>query len=747
MVAVYALTSILSAFLVFFIQPVVAKIALPTLGGTPVVWNGCMLFFQAALLGGYLYANVLSNRVRLQFQPFIHIALLLLALLVFPMQFEGVEGVVPATHPLLWLMGMLLFSVGVPFFVISATAPLLQRWFSHTNHPDAANPYFLYAASNIGSMGALLCYPFLIEPFYALISQVRSWETGVTVLALLFIPVAWFLLSHIKRQVFVEPAYDATMKVAAPAPVTWKQRGSWVVYSAVPASLLYGVTAYLTTDIAPVPFLWVLPLALYLLTFILVFSTRPRGGDLAQQIHPVAVGMLCMFMVLPFTGVQILAIHLAVYVVVVLSVHTQLSRSKPEARHLTEFFLWMSLGGVLGGAFNTLVAPHVFNSVVEYPLALLLSCLLLPNTSALWLQVRRYGRLIAVCVAVVAIAYVVLPWVGQMIAPHTKNIEGFGMQLASGLVIGQAVLLCIVLVRYRLQAVALVSCLAAMFVLMHLAAPLTTNAEKLLKDRSVFAVYIVEYKREANANFLVQGSTTHGVQSRDPEERLVAQGYYWQIAPLVQAMTGREGRVALVGLGAGALICAGREGDVYDIYEIDPLIYRIASDEKYFSYLADCPPQKQVLLGDGRMKIAEQPDDFYNLIVLDAFNSDAVPLHLLTQQAVESYRSKLKAGGSMLFNVSNRYIDLLPALSTIAHAEGLQAYTRFLPSDGGEMHFASQWVVLTGNDEISGMLAEKEWKHLSINEPRYLWTDSYSNIFTSLIVVREWLFAESDETE
>lgn len=737
MVAVYALTSILSAFLVFFIQPVVAKIALPTLGGTPVVWNGCMLFFQAALLGGYLYANVLSNRVRLQFQPFIHIALLLSAVLVFPMQFAGVGDVDPATQPMRWLMGMLLFSVGVPFFVISATAPLLQRWFSHTNHRDAANPYFLYAASNIGSMGALLCYPFLIEPFYALMTQVRSWETGVTLLALLFVPVAWFLLSHIKRQVFVEPVYDESVKVAEQ--VTWKQRGSWVIYSAVPASLLYGVTAYITTDIAPIPFLWVLPLALYLLTFILVFSTRPRGGDLAQKLHPVVVGILFMFMVLPFTGLQILAIHLAVYVVVVLSVHTQLSRSKPEARHLTEFFLWMSLGGVLGGAFNTLVAPHVFNSVVEYPLALLLSCLLLPNTPTLWMQLRRHARLVVACAAVMAIAYFALPLLGRMIASQTENIEGFGMQLASGLVIGQAILLGIVLIRYRVQAVALVACLTAIFVLMNLAAPLTTNADKLLKDRSVFAVYAVEYRQEAEANFLVQGSTVHGIQKRKPEERLEAYGYYARIVPLIRAMTESDSRVALVGLGAGALVCAGSAGDAYDVYEIDPLIYQIASDKTYFSYLADCPTQKQVLLGDGRMRIAEQPDDYYDLIILDAFNSDAIPLHLLTQQAVEGYRQKLKAGGSILFHVSNRYIDLRPALSTIAHSEGMQAYSRYLNGEEGETNFASEWVIMTGNADVPSLLT-KDWKRLSINEPRYLWTDSYSNIFTSLIIVRQWLY-------
>lgn len=744
MVAVYALTSILSAFLVFFIQPVVAKIALPTLGGTPAVWNGCMLFFQAMLLGGYLYANVLSNRVRLQIQPFIHIALLALALVTFPMQFNGMEGVDPATRPMLWLMSMLLFSVGVPFFVISATAPLLQRWFSHTNHRDAANPYFLYAASNIGSMGALLCYPFFIEPFYELLKQVRSWESGVMLLAVLFVPVAWFLLSHIKRQVFVEPVYDEAIPIAKQ--VSWGQRGEWVVYSAVPASLLYGVTTYLTTDIAPIPFLWVLPLSLYLFTFILVFSTKPRGGDLAQKVHPVAVGMLCMFMVLPFTGMAVLSIHLAVYVVVTLSVHTQLSRSKPEARHLTEFFLWMSLGGVLGGAFNTLAAPHIFNSVVEYPLALLLSCLLLPKVPGLRLQLRRHGRVVAVCLVAMAVAYIALPWLGGVIAPYAESVKDFGTNMASGLIIGQAVLLCIVLTRYRNQVVALVACLAAIFVVMQMAAPLTTNADKLLKDRSVFAVYEVEYRREAKANFLVQGSTVHGIQKRNPEQRLNAYGYYSEVVPLIREMTSDKSRVALIGLGAGALVCAGDEDDVYDVYEIDPLIYQIASDSRYFSYLEDCPVKKQVLLGDGRMRIAEQPDEVYDLIIIDAFNSDAIPLHLLTRQAIEGYRRKLKKDGGILFHISNRYIDLRPALSTIAHAEGVQAYTRYLDDRQDETHFASLWVVLTGNAQAASRL-ENGWQPLSINEPRYLWTDSYSNIFTSLIAVRKWLYQDEEKEE
>lgn len=729
MVLVYTLASIFSAFLVFFIQPVVAKIALPTLGGVPAVWSGCMLFFQAALLCGYLYANVLSNRVRVRYQPFIHVSLLFLALLVFPMQFAGVAGVEPSLMPMAWLLGMLVLSVGLPFFAISATAPLLQRWFSYTDHPDAANPYFLYAASNIGSMSALLLYPFVAEPFFELSQQVWVWEKGVAILALLFVGVAFYLMRRGRPQ--AAKSVDATEIGEPDETITWAQRGKWVLYSAVPASLLYGVTTYLTTDIAPIPLLWVLPLALYLITFIIVFSSRHVGVALAQRMHLPLIGALFLLLGLPLAvGIWILVLHIVTYYVTILTLHAELSRSKPSARHLTQFFLWMSLGGVMGGVFNTLVAPHVFDTLVEYPLVLLVSCLLRAPVSQIYPQLKRHARLIAICAAGVMISIGLVLYVGSTDSEFPVPVMV--------VLIMQAALILTFLIKFGTRPVLFTLCLGTLYMAMACLEPLLSSVSILTQERSIFSTYNVRYNKQKGVQQLLHGTTVHGIQSFKEEWRLQPVGYYLSVLPIIREVSGEGANVAVMGLGAGVLSCAGTEGQHYDLYEIDSLMVEIASNPDYFTYIRDCPPEKRIILGDGRMQLANQPDRFYDLVIMDAFNSDAIPVHLITLQAIQMYREKLKPGGMILVHISNRYVDLRPALSTIAHAIDMDAFTYFFtPKE--ELGLASRWVAITSDSRTIAVLENDGWDRLTINNARYLWTDSYSNVFTSLARVQKWL--------
>lgn len=735
MVAIYTLTSILSAFLVFFIQPVVAKIALPTLGGVPAVWNGCMLFFQATLLCGYLYANVLTNRVPLKSQPIVHLVLLFAALLVFPMGFVGREEIDPSLEPMSWLLWMLAYSVGIPFFVISATAPLLQRWFSHTNHKDAANPYFLYAASNIGSMSALLLYPFVVEPFFALSQQVEVWEAGVTFLAFSFVGVSVFLWRRSATKVIVEPVVKRKANLVALHGVRWGQRGKWVVYSAVPASLLYGVTTYLTTDIAPIPFLWVLPLALYLITFIIVFSSRENGGRIVQTLHVPAVALLVLLLAINANSLPMLALHVIVYFIVVLSVHYELSRSKPEALHLTEFFLWMSIGGVLGGVFNTLVAPHIFNDIHEYPLALLLSCLLLPMGETFREQMRRQAKLLGSCALLVLIfALVFSVENGAVKALHAMN-DDMRFYIFTGLLTGFVCAIAFAFMVLRTQPIAMVSVLATAYVVFSGFLLELKNLDILFQGRSIFAVYEVEYSPQEKVYRLTHGRTVHGVQSAEEDKRLHVGGYYNNAVPYLRASgeNKEQKRVALIGLGIGILNCAGEAGDQYDIFEIDPLMYQVASDTRFFSYLEDCPPNETVIIGDGRMQVSRQPEDYYDALLIDAFNSDAVPVHLITKEAVGMYLKKMTAEAPLLIHVSNRYIDLRPALSTIGHHfEGVKVFSQDFKTQDETHDFSSTWVAMTRGEAMAKQFAADGWTELEFDNPDYLWTDSYSNIFTSL---------------
>jgi spermidine synthase len=730
MVPVYTLTSVLSAFLVFLIQPVAAKLALPTLGGTPVVWNGCMLFFQTMLLLGYLYAHGLSRWVQPRQQPVAHLLLLFVTVSLLPIQFHFANGADPVHEPISWLLTLLFYSLALPFFTISATSPLLQRWFAYSDHPNAHNPYFLYAASNVGSMGALLAYPFLIEPFWRLQQQVDAWQAGIVALAALFLPVGYYL-RRIPRT-----TAQANTPAAAPAPaISWRNRLHWVALSFVPASLLYSVTAYITTDIASAPLLWLLPLTLYLITFIAVFAVRPRGIDLMLELHlPVSLVLFMLVMLNVSQHPPLMILHLLGGFVLIWAMHGLLARNKPAAQHLTEYFLCMSVGGVLGGAFNTLAAPYLFDSIAEYWITLLLGILLRYESFSMakadiWQRRRTLLWLCLLAACVVAVSSI-----------GGRLYEGESLTIKSIYVVGVALAIYALYIRlrsnYALVAAALMLIFVANFFVMHHLVPQST----LMRERSVFGVYSVQETKDLR--IFMHGTTVHGSQLKDPDRRLTPLTYYMPLqevfAILPPALT--QHPMALVGLGAGTSACYVKPDQRIDIYELDAMVETIARDTRYFTYMRDCPGDKRVILGDARLNLQQQANAQYGLLIMDAFSSDSIPTHLLTEEAVRMYRDKITDEGALVFHVSNRYLELRYVLGAISHKLALHGAYRQFEGDPEDFTYSSIWVVLTPNEALLKTLTDSQWRSFPSAIPdNQLWTDDFSNLLFTFHFMRPLL--------
>jgi hypothetical protein len=684
--SLFAVTLLLSAALLFLVEPMVAKMILPRLGGTPAVWNTCMVFFQAVLLAGYAYAHAAPRWLGTRRHAWFHVALLLAPLAVLPIGLAG--GAPPSTaNPVWWLLGLLLVSAGLPFFMLSTSGPLLQAWFAGTRHPAAKDPYFLYAASNLGSMTALLAYPVLIEPNLALGDQSRLWMAGYVALIAL---TAGCTLAAWRAAAPPAPPAEHDAVAADQPPATAPGVGlrlRWVALALVPSSLMLGVTTHLTTDVAPVPLLWILPLALYLLSFIIAFSRLPA------LVQTVFYWLLPVVIVLVFTlpGFEewlplwaVLLLHLVALLLICTVCHGELARARPPTRHLTEFYFWLSLGGVLGGVFNALVAPVLFDRVVEYPLAAVLVCFLVPH-----LRLRNGGTAASEkpvrspLLPLFGLA-VTAAWLGVLLLPDVDDV--------------------------------------------------------LYRDRSFFGVYRVERVARPGINELWSGSTLHGRQFTDPARRDVPLTYYHRDGPIGQVFREFSGprakrRVAVVGLGIGTLASYARAGQEWTFYEIDPAVVRLAHDQRYFTYLADCRRRGvrvKIVLGDARLRL-EDAAGRYGLLVLDAFNSDAVPVHLLTREALRLYLARLADGGILAVHVSNRYVNLVPVTGALARDAGIIGAYQSDDGDSPTWRNASTWVVLTCRPEHLGqLLKNKAWRPLPAESAGAVWTDDYSNVFRFL---------------
>jgi hypothetical protein len=785
LVSVFAIAIFLNAALLFSVQPMFTKMVLPLLGGSPAVWNTCLLFFQSLLLAGYLYAHLTSRWLSIRNQAILHVAILASAVLVLPIHVPEAWSHPPGTSlPIGWLLGLLTVSLGLPFFALSAGAPMMQRWFAGTRHASAHNPYFLYAASNLGSFASLLAYPFLIEPRMRLSEQSVTWLEFFYALLVLITGcavMAWIFrksLFGISARTVVEPATPAG-EVAQPSPDAqplvmdggrlhlkrpgalrgsmrflieenpsiirrflqgrdepileptivpdrnWRLR--WVLLSFAPSSLLIGVTTYLSTDIASVPFLWVIPLALYLLTFVLVFAQRPLFPRWYMLHAQLVIGLVLMMGLSIGPGSGIIGpavLHLLAFFVTAMMCHRELADSRPRAEYLTEFYLWMSLGGVLGGVFNVLLSPVLYNSLIEYPFALVVAFGLRPSAT------RRYGtwldllRDVSFPLAVGAAIWFVL----KLPKPPAQWFQG-GHQLF--LLIMAAIVLLFWRRPFRLALGA-----GAIYAATQLVA--ISNSNVMMQDRSFFGIYRV--RRIADYHVLQNGTTTHGGQSRELTRRMEPLTYYYQGGPLgdIFAKTAQKPvrRVAMVGLGTGTIACFGRPDEHWTFYEIDPMVAEIAQTPRLFSYLRDCAPRTNIVIGDARVSLGAAADGEFDLIVLDAFSSDAIPAHLITREAIQLYMNKLAPEGVVAIHISNRYLDLRPVIIALANDAKLAgALGERAPDDEGRarLYYGSRWMVLARNAGILSELVKVDgWYPLGTYPESRLWTDDYTDVLGAI---------------
>ncbi|HUA82905.1 MAG TPA: fused MFS/spermidine synthase [Bryobacteraceae bacterium] len=669
----YAVTIFLSAFLLFQVQPLIAKIILPWFGGSAAVWAAALLFFQLVLLAGYAYSHAVIRYAKPKGQMMIHAALLAVSCAALPILPSPSWKPSVAGDPTLQILALLAATIGLPYFILSSTSPLLQAWY--VRRSGTGMPYRLFALSNFGSMLALVSFPFLVEPAMTSRQQAFTWSGAYIVFALLCVAAAWR-----SREGHAE-AHTAKKTPRPPL----SQLVLWVALAACASTLLVAVTNHLSQNVAPIPLLWVVPLALYLLTFIFAFESDriyqrwwvvplaiPAIGAMAYMIW-VSSGNLDIQWMIP-------GFCLGLFLCCMMC-HGELARRRPAPDHLTLFYLMVSLGGALGGIFVALIAPRVFKDYLELEVGL------------------------AVCAVLAAVVLWNLdpPWIGKW-------------PLRTALVIAAGMIAGYMIRMQRLE-----------------------DQEYRLMARNFYGVLRVSDDKVDgyNERELLHGTINHGEEVLDGKMRYVPVSYYGEdsgVGRAIRAAQGRGGpvRVGVIGLGAGVLSTYGRAGDYYRIYEINPLVPWIAQTQFYF--YPHSPADKAILLGDARLTLERQPTQNFDVLAVDAFSSDAIPIHLLTRQAIGLYLKQLQPDGILALHISNRYLNLEPVC-----ARGAEAYslTAMVVDDDGETAgymSASTWVLLTRRaswfDTISFRGADM---HAAKAPPGFReWTDDYSNVFRIL---------------
>ena len=724
---VYTAAIFVSALLLFSVQPLFAKMVLPRLGGSPAVWSVAMVFFQSLLLAGYVYAHLLmriSNRLILLA---VHLALLVIAFLTLPLTIAAGFGEPPTSGYALWLLGLFVASIGLPFFALAGNNPLLQAWFVRTGHPDGADPYFLYASSNVGSFLALLSYPFVFEPIFTLRTQNLIWTSGYGVLIVLIAACGVLL--------WRSPAAMLTRGAAAdndaPAPAL-STRVRWVFLAAVPSGLLIAVTAHISTDVAAAPLLWVLPLSLYLLTWVLVFQSRPwLPHKWVLWAQPVAIAGVIVLLAVGGEQNLLLTLggHQVCFFVIAMACHGELARTRPNATYLTGFYVALSFGGMIGGLLAGLIAPNVFSWVAEYPILIVLATLCRPSGHERWPRVSRFLWLLAVVIALVLI----VP--SQMKGEAFEWLEDHRVYVAGGVaVVGMLLALAFDTARLKLAAVA---ALALVLVRIYPA-----DDGRVDTVRSFFGVHKIVTTASGRYHVLMHGTTIHGAQKFANADGTPVGGrpepisYYHKdggIGQAISAIRARKGaplKAAVIGVGSGTLACAAGPGETWKFFEIDQTMVDTARDPKYFSYIRSCQPDFRPVIGDARLTFAREPDGVYDLIIVDAYSSDAIPIHLATQEAMRIYKDKLGPQGAVLMHVSNRHLELASVVVGIANANGLKSWV--YDEDSGrddEYIFATNVVVSARAEADVGALASSDkWEETEARANQRVWTDDYCNV-------------------
>lgn len=732
---VFSLTLFLSASLMFAIQPMTGKMLLPIVGGTPAGWIVAMAFFQIMLLVGYLAAHLLA-KLPARLHAMTYIGLLCIGLVSMPVILAPYAQKLNVTPDAGGIFIILTFALALPFVAVSATSSTIQRLFTTTGHKSAHDPYFLYVASNIGSFSGLLLYPLVFEPSLALSEQTRY----VTWFYCGLIALAAICLALSGKETKAEP-----QNAAAPAvPVTGAQYMQWMLLAFVPSSLLLGVTFYITTDIMSVPMMWVLPLALYLLTFVIAFSRKsiiPLW--LVQALHPWAVIAVILFASIyklkwlaSWNGVFF---YLGIFFIVALSCHLRLAALRPldeNRKHLTGFYLMMSVGGALGGIFNAFIVPAFAVRMMELPLILVFSLLLHP---AIQKKGLAAGLICLICLISALTMGQTLP---QFLVPKDA--------LANLTIIVLMLITAIAFIAQRFVDVFKMPTLLGLTALLFLLSQFMTDAADIQHSSRNFYGTIRVFERmitidnplasnkeqmeskDYKVRFIVHGTTTHGLQILEPPEyRNTPTLYFSPRGPLGDAFEMKKPKqVAVIGLGAGVINCYNAPDRHFTFIEIDPDM--VTTAENYFTFLSDCksaaPPK--IIVGDGRLELARMEDRNLDMIIVDAFSSDSIPTHLLTKEAIDEYMKKLKPDGILVLHLSNRFFYLESLFAAYADAFGLQNRFSFFPYDDRPFTTPSRWMVLAGKEaDLSKLTKEKHWQELDGKNTTY-WTDDYTNIMS-----------------
>ena len=728
LLATFIAAIFVSAALLFAVQPMFTKMVLPRLGGAASVWSVAMVFFQTTLLAGYAYAHLLTRLQPGRNSIIIHLVVLAAACFLLPLHIASGWGRPPLEREAFWLIGLFTVSIGLPFFALSANGPLLQAWFVRTGHKDAKDPYFLYAASNVGSFLALIAYPVAVEPFVRLSDQTWIWTVGYYLLIALVAACGFLMLRSPNRM----PEVTASDTIATTSAPSWHDSAVWIALAAVPSGLLIAVTAHISTDVASVPLFWTIPLAIYLLTFVIVFQTKPFIPHwLVVAVQPAFVLFLVIaILMIPIESIVLqIVIHLSVFFVCALMCHGELARRRPPPQFLTGYYMWISFGGMIGGILTGLIAPHVFSRIIEYPLLVVLTLLCRPGFGLPTRGSGQYALLLAIAIA----------------APLVMGMAAVDIRLDTPLyavIVGFLLGLTLQFWRTPLPFAAIV---AMLFVLNHYNNYSTSNH----LVRNFFGVLNVVEATDGRFRVLYHGTTAQGAQRiRDRDGNLLKGrpdmvsefhngGGFAQVVDAMEKKAGGPINMAVIGLGTGALACRGREGTTVTYYEIDADIARIATDPTLFNYISECAPKTKIVIGDARLTLADAPDGAYDVLFVDAFIGAAIPIHLLTREALELYFRKLKPNGVVAMHVSNRNLELVSVVAGIG--ESLGAIVRVY--DGGDLEEdvdEHRWIptiaVVARNEADFGILAKSELWPVRQRDPRQrVWTDDYSNVIGALL--------------
>jgi hypothetical protein len=722
--------------LLFTLQPLFAKMLTPLMGGTPAVWNTALVFYQSALLIGYLYAHVLATRFAPRTQLYIHTGVLLLGLFFLPIKVSGLVGEPNVVSPVTWTMMALILSLGAPIIAISATAPLIQAWRARLG--DRVDPYRLYAASNLGSFAALAIYPFVLEPLVGAKLTSAIWAVGYV-----------FLMVALILALMAVPKDSQNPILQSAKQTTWLERLKWAGFAAPPSALLVAVTTHLTTDVASVPLLWIPPLALFLLTFVIAFS--PIGDRIVEGAAPLkflVIFLLAALMAADLDGgILGLVIHLAAFFLIVLCCHIELAARRPEPARLTEFYLWMSLGGVIGGASAALLAPIVLNTTIEYQIALVAALAVAP-----WQRARLAWAVPAFIVSVcAALIYKYMPDIAMWLQLHAPLnqpkaeavaltwydvLHAYDKTVLGAVLCGVLALAAAMTSRSALM-VAAIGAIALIF-------PVVSDDQTGIKfrERSFFGVLQIRDSGVAPTGwrYLTHGTTLHGVMSLDPRRSQEPLSYYWRETPIgvlfadATAAKPETLRAGVIGMGMGSSTCYAKVGQDWTVFEIDQDVVKAATDPKLIGFINRCAPYTKIVMGDARIQMQQQPNDWFDILLVDAFSSDAIPTHMITKEAIASFMTKIAPDGIMIVHISNRYLELSDIVGDAAHSLGYAAMLgdREGSPDNPNADTGVRVVVIARTPDRFARYRLPMWSLMMPSKNPKPWTDDHTDILKAL---------------